>query len=149
MNNGDWPTMIAAITVIAAVALFIIKEYYVEPKNLKKSIRQNYVQKRLEAYGTLLMILNITKARSNSEQMKNTEYTHSFIKEDKINILNLIAKKGYLFSDTISDACLNEFIRKDTFFAMNTNDNILFEFTILPKNVKKEYDDLKSEYDNL
>ena len=149
MNNGDWPTMIAAITVIAAVALFIIKEYYVEPKNLKKSIRQNYVQKRLEAYGTLLMILNITKARSNSEQMKNNTYTHSFIKEDKINILNLIATKGYLFSDTISDACLNEFIRKDTFFAMNTDDNILFEFTALPQNVKKEYDDLKSEYNNL
>lgn len=148
MNNGDWATMIAAITIIAAVVLFIIKECFVDPKNLKKNIRQNYVQKRLEAYGALLMILDITKARANSEQVKNDKYSHVFVNEDKINILDLIAKKGYLFSDTISDACLDEFITKDTFFHMRNNKTTLFRLTGFHQNVKEEHSDLKSEYNN-
>jgi hypothetical protein len=167
------PVIVAAVlTVIAAISLWFIKEYKLEPRRWLKTTRQDYLQARLAVYGQLVMILQTCRVKA----MRQNLVTNASGREDLTSLASiptegnqedylmenpydadrmqeLFEKSNYLLSNPLKEEWTKA-IREDTYFAMFSSRKrepqcLLVKLRQMHKIAENEYDGLKSEYEDL
>ena len=73
----------AAFSAIVAASLYVVKEYWIEPRRWKRNILLAQLEKRLEAYGTLLTILQACARKGLRQTTGIAEMTGS---EDQVDL---------------------------------------------------------------
>ena len=145
-------------SVLSGLGTFIIlqiKENIIQPKKWQKNTKKDIFEKKLHCYGNLLSILKIAKNRGKNWK-GSSDIPHSFVKPYGTQKLELFFEKNYhLLSNTINDEYL-KVVEKDTRFGLVTEPNKTYttshfsiDFRHLEKITSKEYDNLKSQFNEL
>jgi hypothetical protein len=162
----------AAVSAIVATGLYIVKEYWIEPRRWKRNIRIAQLEKRLEAYGTLLVILqscarkglrqttgfaDMTGSEDQVDLAIETKKGHLHLLEnprDADALQSLFEKSSYLMSKELRNEWLT-FVRKDEYFAHFDSHHaekgglLRADLWQMQRIAQADYDGMQTEYDKL
>lgn len=161
----------AAISTVVVVVLYFIKEYGIEPRRWKRNLRVSQLEKRLEAYGNLLTILQ-SCARKGLRQ--NTGFVGMSGRQDQVDLSvetktahlhilenphdadalqSIFEKSHFLLSKELRNEWL-KFVRDDEFFThfdSRRKEGSLLRADLWKMQViaQKDFDAMEQEYDKL
>lgn len=161
----------ATISATVAASLYIYKEYVIEPRRWKRNHRLAQLEKRLEAYGNLLAILQscarkgLRQTTGTAEMMGNedlvdlaieTKKKHMHLLEnphDADALQSIFEKSHHLMSKELRSEWL-KFVRDDEFFAVFDSHQgkvqlLRADLWKMQNIAQADYDKMEAEYDRL
>lgn len=147
--------VIVAAIISAAVSFSVLlyREHRIEPERWKKNAKLETIEKRLEAYGTLLNFLQSSKSRSRHYSKDSENQYLLIIPQDRDNFLGIFQKYRYLFSSKLIET-FQQVIDNDTnlYLSPKTQQNDwyqLFDLSAMEQTVQAEFQELQNEHKNL
>mgnify|MGYP005856551417 CR=1 FL=1 len=155
----DSTLIAAAVSAIISVAILFVSNYFIQPHRFRLSLKVEYLEKSLHAYGTLITILESMTAKrqrvsSKLNPQKSEEYSHQMENPfDYQRLVDIIEKNKYLFSTAILEKWY-KVLEQDKYFHIHTSMKkgsglLLVDFRELQNCATREYSDLKIQYQNI
>jgi hypothetical protein len=126
----------------------------IQPRRWKKDVQLKNLQKRLEVYGGLVVILKSCREKAKRQRKEGQKETHLMENPyDYKKLARIFERYGYLLSDDVSKLWL-DFMTADTYFAvynsLKKGSGLLsHDFSVLEKSAEAEYEKLKVQYRGL
>jgi hypothetical protein len=150
----------AIITVIisasVAIGIFGLKERWIEPSRWKKNIKKEIIDKKLEAYGTLITIIQAYEENAKNDSIcKQEGFTHviPISTDDKLD--GIIERFRHYLTNELIDEYLQFIQTKKTFLSYSGRDNTVkssatyCKLSKIQEIAENTYVDLKEEYEKL
>jgi len=153
LSSVDSTITAAVVSAVVSVAILVVSEFIIQPLRWKRSVKADYLEKKLETYGALVTIID-SMAEKSKRRTPNPD--QSFTMEnpyDYLRLQSIFEKRNYLLSKPISQLWL-EFIRQDTYFhnftALKEKSGLLrADFRKMQELAKKEYNEIRAQYGRL
>ena len=159
--NISVDTTIIAVVVSAIISFLIlgVSSFIIQPRMTKKHWKVENLKNRLEVYGTLITIIDSMQVKGERQPLTNlpdTSKNFTFQMENPFDynrLLAIVENKNYLLSKEISELWL-KVLKDDKFNSIYDSLQgrgypTLFDFTEMQQKTKKEYSQLKSQYERL
>ena len=154
----DSTIVAAVVSATISVAILVVSSFIIQPRRLRHSWKVEYLEKRLEVYGTLNTILDSMQVKTERQpvNLPDESKTYTFQMENPFDynrLLAILEKKNYLFSKEISELWL-KVLKDDKHFSIydslrGGHGLTLADFNDMQERTKKEYSDLKTQYEKL
>ena len=154
----DTTIIAAVVSAIISVAVLLVSSYFIQPRKLRHNWMVENLERKLEVYGALITIIDSMQTKTErdppnlSEESKN--YTYQMENPFDYNrLLEILEKKNYLFSKEITQLWL-KVLKDDKHFSIyeslrGGHGLTLFDFKEMQERAKKEYSELKAQYEKL
>lgn len=150
----DSAIVAAIVSGSIVIAFLIYKEKKLEPQKWKNNAKLQTIEKRLEAYGTLLNFLQSSKSRGNNFGKNSENKSHLLIiPQDRDKLLETFQKYRYLFSlkliENFQNLIKND---KELYLASKTQEDDwyqLFDLSEMEQIAQTEFQNLQSEHQDL
>ena len=154
------PTIVAAgVSAIISFLILGVSSFIIQPRMTKKHWKVENLKKQLEAYGALITIIDSMQVKGERQPLTNlpdTSKNFTFQMENPFDynrLLAIVENKNYLLSKEISQLWL-KVLKDDKYFSIydsltGSRNLTLFDFTEMQQKTKKEYSELKIQYEKL
>ena len=154
----DSAIVAAIVSGSIVIAFLLYKEKKLEPQKWKNNAKLQTIEKRLEAYGTLLNFLQSSKSRGSNfgtvPEVDSEKKSHLLIiPQDRDKLLEIFQKYRYLFSlkliENFQNLIKND---KELYLASKTQEDDwyqLFDLSEMEQISQTEFQNLQSEHQNL
>lgn len=151
MINVPFDTVIlaAVISAIVAISINAYREHGIEPRRFRKNAKLQALEERLQAYGSLLNVIEVAEQRA--KVIAHPEVTHSLSKPDgTTEFMNLFERNYHLFSNDLNKEYL-KLVHDDKYFGLTDKpkgSQELFGVKLYPlqRLAEEQYSQLKEEY---
>lgn len=152
-------TIIAVIvSAVISVAILLVSNYFIQPRRLRQNWIVENLEKRLEVYGALITVIDSMQAKRKRFPLDKLPENDRFPFEmetpfDYNRLLAVLEKKNYLLSKEISQLwfkLLTDDVHFKIFSALKKEPLLLsVDFKDIQEKAKKEYSEMKSQYEKL
>jgi hypothetical protein len=156
--TADSTIVAVVVSAIISVSILLVSSYIIQPKRIRKSWYVEHLGKRLEVYGALITMLDSMKAKANGHPLavQKIMEENPYIMENPFDyerLLKIMQNKNYLLSKEISQLWFKR-LKDDKYNVLSSSssktDRPLFvDFREIHERAKKEYSELKAEYEVL
>jgi hypothetical protein len=154
----DTTIIATVVSAIISVAILLVSNYFIQPRKLKHNWLVENLEKRLEVYGALITLIDSMQTKTERQPINLPEESKNFTYQmenpfDYNRLLAILEKKNYLFSKEITQLWL-KVLKDDKYFSIYESTKgghglELADFKDMQGRAKKEYSELKTQYEKL